>query len=424
MSVTIVSMNLQDKTNNSENILKALRIGAVPSYSLGNLAIGIDNELKELTTELNYISNGHSSIKFIQGDYGSGKTFLTQSLSEIARQKNFSVSTVVVSPTNQINNLSNIYRTIVDNLKTPKSKEGSGLTEIIDAWSFRIFDKTLKVEGANKNVKVDSKIINTLSENIEFELISSQNINPAFAKCIVAYAESKLLRNSDKSRMAISWLKGSDKISNSQFVKELGLKSKLENKEIFSLLKGLSYLIKESGYNGMLIIFDEIETIQRSQNKKLRQDSYEIIRSILDEVALDYFKNIFFIFAGTINFFEDKRYGIHSYQALYERISKPISIKGESPRQPILKLKKFDENMLRKISEKILELHSEVNNWNAKEKIDKVLIHEFISKSSQCFGEIYSKPRDYIRSFVNFLDLVNENPSSKASSFIDSSINN
>lgn len=409
--------------NESENILKALRIGAVPSYSLRNLAIGIENELEELTSELNYISDNHSSIKFIQGDYGSGKTFLTQSLSEIARQNNFAVSTIVISPTNQINNLSNIYRSIVDNLKTPKSKEGSGLTEIIDAWSFKTFDKVLKVEGANKNSKIDDTIKKSLYESIEFELVSNQNINPAFAKCIVAYAESKLNRNSEKSRMAISWLKGSDRISNSQFVKEIGLKSKLENKEVFSLLKGLSYLIKQSGYNGLLIVFDEIETIQRSQNKKLRQDSYEIIRSILDEVALDNFRNIFFVFAGTISFFEDKRYGIHSYTALYERISKPISINGESLKQPILKLKKFDENMLRLISEKILELHSNANAWKANERINAQILEEFIQKCSLAFGEICSKPRDYIRSFIHFIDLVHENPTKKANSFIDSSIN-
>jgi adenosylhomocysteinase len=186
----------------------------------------------------------------------------------------------------------------------------------------------------------------------------------------------------------------------------------------------LVYLIVDSGYKGLLIIFDEIETIQRLQNKKLRQDSYETIRTILDEVGLNNFNNLFFIFTGTPPFFEERRFGIPSYPALYERISEPNKIYGESIKQPIIKLKKLDEISLNEVSDKVIKLHGDAYKWDPQSKITKDVLNDLIIYFAENFGQINTKPRDYLRSLIKLLDLNLENPTEPVYKFVKLSTTN
>jgi adenosylhomocysteinase len=371
-----------------------------------------------LISELDFVQLGNSSIRFIQGEYGSGKTFLSLKLSEIAKRKGFAVSTVIISPSNLLCNLSDIYETIIENLAVKDKIEVSGFIDILDAWSYNHFSKVKKIEPHNNNSENSDSIVASLYKNIEYELVSAQNIHPLFAKCVLAYAKSKINRDYDKARMAISWFKGIDKISNFEYRKELGIKGKLENKDVLSFLKGLVYLIKDTGYNGLLLIFDEIETIQRLQIKKQRQESYETIRVILDEVGLNNFKNVFFIMTGTPQFFQDRKFGIPSYSALYERISEPSKVYGDSIKQPILKLKKLNEDFLIEISKKVIKLYGEAYSWDPQNKISDSIIKDLIKVFAENFGEINTKPRDYLRRLIKLLDLTFENQEESVYNFI------
>lgn len=415
-----MSININKKS--ALNIINALRSGIVPQEGLSYLITGNEKEIQELSEELEYISEGYTSIRFIQGDYGSGKTFLSYKLAEIAVNKGFAVSTVIISLTNILSNLSNIYKSIINGLKVKGKPEGAAFIDILDKWSFNQFDKIKKIEKNTNNYHENSNFILTLSKNIEHSLISTQNIHPVFAKCVMAYATAKIRKDSDKARLAISWLKGVESISNSSYRNELGVKGKLENKDVLSFLKGLISLINDSGYKGLLIIFDEIETIQRLQNKKHRQDSYETIRIIIDDVGINSYKNTMFIMTGTPQFFEDKRFGIPSYPALYDRICSPTRVIGDSIKQPIIRLKRLDEVLLRDISLKVLNLYKEAFDCNNLLNITDKNISDFIKVLSENFGEINSKPRDYIRRFIKLLDLKLEYPETSIYSFINSPI--
>jgi len=415
-------MNSSINKKSAINIINALRNGIVPQEGLSYLVTGNEKEIQELTEELDYISEGYTAIRFIQGDYGSGKTFMSYKLAEIAINKGYAVSTVIISLTNILSNLTNVYKSIIDGLRIKGKTEGTAFVDILDKWSFNQFRKIKKIENSSINYHEDDNFILSLSKNIEHTLISTQNIHPVFAKCVMAYATAKIRKDNDKARLAISWLKGVESISNSVYRNELGVKGKLENKDILSFLKGLINLITDSGHKGLLIIFDEIETIQRLQNKKHRQDSYETIRIIIDEVGLNSYKNTMFIMTGTPQFFEDKRFGIPSYPALYDRISSPTKVIGESIKQPIIKLKRLDENLLLDISKKIINLYKEAFDCDSILNITDINICEFIKVLSENFGEINSKPRDYIRRFVKLLDLRLEYPKTPISSFINSPI--
>jgi hypothetical protein len=69
----------------SINIINALRRGTVPASGLERVGVGLDVEEGVIAKQLDYVAQAGGDMKFIRGDYGSGKTFLVARALEIAR---------------------------------------------------------------------------------------------------------------------------------------------------------------------------------------------------------------------------------------------------------------------------------------------------------------------------------------------------
>ena len=83
-----------------EDILSSLRGGVISSEDMEFLEVGRDYEIKEFDKIIEKLKNTNNSfIKFIDGDYGEGKSFFLKVISEKTYNKNFVVSQVTVSPT-------------------------------------------------------------------------------------------------------------------------------------------------------------------------------------------------------------------------------------------------------------------------------------------------------------------------------------
>lgn len=390
-------------------IINSLRNGTVPQNGLELLATGIDEEIDELSQGLSFAKNNSSSCRFIQGAYGSGKTFLTGRLREIALQDNFAVTQVIINPTLNPGKFRELYCELTRNLRTLKSGKGSGFIEIFDTWCFNQFEHYLKVEGITDRSKVNSTLIQKFKESIIYALYNIQNLNSSFVTAVAAYAVTKLEKNSEKAKLVIDWLRGNDNIKSQVYSNELGLKGKFSDADAYTFLQGLLFLIKDNGFKGTLLIFDEAETIRLLPNKNVRLKSYEIIRGILDDVASGLLKNSMFIFTATPEFFEDRK-GIREYAALEERIADPKEVKGRNIRQPIIKLRSLDEDGVQLIGRKILELHGKSYEWNASERISDSQLNQITRYLSEKFGEIKANPRELLKAIIKTLDLLQEDP--------------
>lgn len=232
------------------DLINALRNGTVPRGGLNSIAIGIDEEVAELQEELKYIESGQSSVRFIEGEYGAGKTFLTGRISEIALSENYVVTRVVLKPGISLGKFREIYHELSVGLRTAKSGDGSGFIDIFDSWSQKQFEKFLKIEGLKDISVVDASTIKKFQESIEFELAKSRNLNATFARAVASYAVAKLEKNSEKSRLIVNWLRGNENIVASKYSKELGLKGKFSDAVAYEFLKGLLFLSVDTGYRG------------------------------------------------------------------------------------------------------------------------------------------------------------------------------
>ena len=58
-------------------LLNALRNGTVPDQGTDEIAVGLDDHLRAIEEGLDHVARGRSGYKFLRGEYGAGKTFLS-----------------------------------------------------------------------------------------------------------------------------------------------------------------------------------------------------------------------------------------------------------------------------------------------------------------------------------------------------------
>ena len=79
-------------------ILNALKGGVVPRVGLPYITVGRKNEIEALLHDVDMISEGGASFRFLVGRYGSGKSFLIQAIRNYVMDKNFIVADADLSP--------------------------------------------------------------------------------------------------------------------------------------------------------------------------------------------------------------------------------------------------------------------------------------------------------------------------------------
>ena len=144
-------------------IIKSLEGGVVPNLGIEHLLVGRKKEVEEVLGVLDDVSNGGSDIRFWVGDFGSGKSFMLNTIEQFALGKNFVTSTIDLAPQRRFyatdTKAQALYSEIVDNIKTKTARSGNVIEQIIDQWLMTIFsDLTQKndipmedlLKGANR----------------------------------------------------------------------------------------------------------------------------------------------------------------------------------------------------------------------------------------------------------------------------------
>jgi len=157
---------------------------------------------------------------------------------------------------------------------------------------------------------------------------------------------------------------------------------------------------------GLMIVIDEAETILRMRHD-VRGKSLNGIRQICD--AADRYKGLLWLFTGTPEFFDTNR-GVAGLQPLHDRIKFERVGGFANPRQPQLELKPFDANRLKEVAIKLRGLyHPTTDPANLFGKVTPEFIERLVTKVTTGFkGDVGVVPRQFLRQFVNVLDLANE----------------
>lgn len=391
--------------NEIEHIFERLRSGTVPEKGLDKFAVGIDKPLNEIRRQLNLISTGEGTFKFLRGGYGCGKTFMSQYTLLEALKENFAVSFVVVSPNDtQFHKFDEVYHRIVSGIRTPMAASGA-LEDAIDRWIARIEDR-LEDEIGDDAEDFDEQV--KVRFETELSDLTKESSGHEFINVLKAYFDAKQEGDYQTASSLISWISGSKNVAASA-KKKAGIKGEISSASALLYLKVILNIIKKAGHNGLVIIVDELETILRTRSD-VRGKSLNGLRQIID--AAKDFPGMLWIFTGTREFFDSKK-GVYGLEPLHDRIKFTSSGGFVSPKQPQLELKPFDKQRLKAVALKLREIFPSDNKSRIYNLVDDDFLNSLCSLVTEGLkGDVGVIPRQFLRELITVLDLVEEHDGS------------
>ena len=381
----------------SINIINALRRGTVPASGLERIAVGLDVEEGVISRQLDYVAQSGGDLKFIRGEYGSGKTFLVARALEIARTKGFVTSHVIISSSTPLYKIKGIYQQVCANLCT--SGEEHAIKTILDNWLFAIEERLLSVSGTGIE---DATLEEATEREIETALSGISEMNSALAAALRTYYRANNAGDFQLAQAALGWIAGEPNIGR-DFKAKAGIKGEIDDTVAFIFLRGLVSIIHGAGYSGIAIAVDEMETTQGLQRNQ-RERGYHTLVRIIDALDRGDMPRCFFIFTGTPAMYDGSR-GIRSVPPLYDRISVVQNDAYRNPRQPQIMLGKFDTSKLELVALKVVDVYAQAYTEPDRERVSHRFIRAMIKKITTRFGgRVDVIPRIFLKEFVDVLD--------------------
>lgn len=387
----------------AEEIVAALRMGAVPRTGLHHFATGLDSLMRVLEGELERVAAGSSGLKWIRGSYGSGKTFCTRLLCDRARSRGFATSEVQISINDTpLHHLETIYRRLIEGLTT--GADGSGaFRAIVDGWLYEVGEQVTRLQGISED---DPSFVEAVQTKLEEKLAGLSRDNPAFAQVVRAYHRASEEGALDLAQGLLAWLGGQPHVGRSITAKA-GVKGKVDGPAALTFLRGLLAMLRQSDHAGLVLVLDEVETIQRMP-AQTREKSLNALRQLADMIANEQLPGLYLVVTGTPDFFDGYK-GLKGAPQLYQRVAVRF---GDNPdhdnlRAPQVRLQPFDAERLVEVGLRVRDIFPAEHLERVRERVDDAFLRDLVNKVVEGFGgEITVTPRYFLRELVDVMDRV------------------
>jgi len=388
-------------------VLDALRRGTVPQDGLDVLAVGLDRFRAPMDQELRKISDGGAGFKAIRGEYGCGKTFFSRWLQQQARALNFATTEVQISETETpLHKLETVYRRMLERLATSSTRSGA-FRGIIDSWFFALEEDVLSAGGITQND--EQALLNATSELMEKRLATISKNAPSFAAALRAYRECRAQGDEAIAEGLIAWLSGQPNVA-AAVKKRANIKGDVDHFAALSFLQGLLAVLKDSGHPGLVVILDEVETLQRVR-ADAREKALNALRQLIDELDAGRFPGLYLVITGTPSFFDGPQ-GLKKLPPLAQRLQTDFDtdIQFDNPRAPQIRLRSFDMDMMLEVGGKVRDIFADGSS--AAERVRRIADNSLVRAladgvSGSLGGKTGIAPRIFLKKLVaDLLDRI------------------
>lgn len=387
-------------------VIDALRRGTVPQDGLDLLAVGLDRFEAATDAELAAVSAGGSVFKAVRGEYGSGKTFFSRWLVERARQRGFASSEMQISETETpLHRLETVYRRVVENLTTAEFP-ASAFRDVIDGWLFTLEQDTIQAGADPDDEAALSAAVESLL-NKRLALIA--RTTPAFATALRAYRQAVLVGDGAEADGIIAWLGGQPHVAAS-VRRSAGVKGELDHFGALGALQGLLLVLRDSGFAGLVLVLDEVETLQRVRSD-VRDKALNALRQLMDEVDAGRFPGLYLIITGTPAFFDGMQ-GVQRLPPLAQRLATDFSAddRFDNPRATQIRLPGFSQDSLVELGIKVRDLYAVGADPRVIEVVDDAYVADLAQAVAGRLG-VGVAPRLFVKKLVgDVLDRVDQFP--------------
>ncbi|BCO59621.1 BREX system ATP-binding protein BrxD [Mycobacterium intracellulare subsp. intracellulare] len=375
-------------------VLDALRRGTVPHNGLDLLAVGLDRFEASLDSELDSVRSGGAVFKAVRGEYGSGKTFFSRWLGERAKRLGMAVAEVQISETETpLHKLETVYRRVCESLETAEFPP-SAFRPVLDAWLF-----ALESEG------------NSVDDLVERRLADVSRTTPAFASALRGYRNAQIAGDQATAEGLVAWLGGEPHVASS-IRRSAGVRGDLDHFGAFGFLQGILTVLRDSGHPGLLLVLDEVETLQRVRTD-VREKALNALRQLIDEIDGGRFPGLYLLITGTPAFFDGTQ-GIQRLPPLAQRMATDFTTEArfDNPRAVQIRLPGFSQELLEKVGSTVRNLYAD--GANSSDRVRQLVDDDYIAALATAVagslgGQVGVAPRVFLKKLVgDVLDRVDQ----------------
>ena len=427
-------------------IINSLKGGVVPRIGLPYITVGREAEIRALLTDLSLIADGGASFRFLVGRYGSGKSFLLQTIRTHAMGEGFVVADADLSPERRLQGGQGqglaTYRELMRNLSTKTRPEGGALMLILDRW---ISNLQMQVAGelgtgaaapggttatggtpvsngaaAPGGAPNDSALNQAVEARIREQIASLEEMVHGFdfARLLTLYYRAVVDGNDELKGNVARWFRGEYR-TKTEARQELGVSIIIGDDDWYDYVKLFAQFLKGAGYQGMLVLIDELVNLYKIPNSVTRQYNYEKILTMYNDTLQGKAHHLGIIMGGTPQSIEDRRRGVFSYEALRSRLTQG-RFAAEGMRDmlaPIIHLHPLTYEELLVLIEKLQQIHAGYFGYEA--RLNEGDLVQFLQiEFGRVGADTHLTPREVIRDFIELLDIAYQNPSTPVASIL------
>ena len=398
----------------AQTVLNSLKGGVVPRVGLPYITVGRKSEIEALLHDVDILEEGGASFRFIVGRYGSGKSFLIQTIRNYVMDRGFIVADADLSPERRLQGTRGqglaTYRELISNLSTKTKPEGGALTLVLDRWISGVQSQALQETGLEPGSPaltqaVDQKIVAVTSA------VSELVHGFEFAKLLSLYYHAYVEGEEEKKQQVARWFRG-EYATKREAKEELGVNILITDDNWYEYLKLFAVFFRLAGYAGMMIFIDELVNLYKIPNAITRQYNYEKLLTMYNDTLQGKARYLGIVMGARPQAIEDKRRGVYSYEALRSRLAEgKFSRPGARDLlAPVIRLEPLTPEEMLVLCEKLCAMHAGLYGYQR--SLSTQELADFIKLEYGRIGADQNiTPREVIRDFIELLDLLYQNPS-------------
>ena len=407
----------------AQTVINSLKGGVVPRIGLPYITVGRKSEIEALLHDVDIIAEGGASFRVIVGRYGSGKSFLLQTIRNYVMDRGFIVADADLSPERRLMGTRGqglaTYRELIGNLSTKTKPEGGALTQVLDRWISNVQGEAVRESGFEPGNPlltgvVDQKIYAVTSS------VSELVHGFEFARLLSSYYHAYVNGDDERKHKVIRWFRG-EYSTKKEARDELGVNIIITDDDWYDYLKLFATFFRLAGYTGMMIMIDELVNIYKIPNAITRQYNYEKMLTMYNDTLQGKAKYLGIIMGATPQAIEDKRRGVYSYEALRSRLSEgKFSRPGARDLlAPVIRLEALTAEEMLILCEKLAAMHADLYGYTR--SITTEELAAFIRIEYERIGADQNiTPREVIRDFIELLDLLYQHPDMSVGALLNS----
>lgn len=390
-------------------IIAALRNGTVPRRGVELLAVGLERFEKAIDEELDRAALGHGVFKAVRGDYGTGKTFVSRWVEHRAMQAGFATAEVQISETETpLHRMETLYRRALESLRTREWQDGA-FRSLIDRWFYSLEEEVLARPG---QLATDTRAVaDGVGGLLEARLSSLSATQPNFAAALRACHRARTEGDQAVADGLLAWLMGDPHVA-AAVKRVAGIKGEIDHFGASGFLRGLLTVLQQTGRKGLLLVLDEVETVQRMRSD-VRERSLNALRQFIDDIDGGRYPGLYVLVTGTPAFFEGPQ-GAKRLPPLAQRLHVDFGndARFDSTRAIQVRLLPFDESRLIEVGRRVRDLYPTGHPDRFVARVpDAVIVALARQVAGKLGGKVGVAPRLFLKKLVgDVLDRIEEHP--------------